>query len=85
MALYRGATYFTTGTAMVNISFPEDKVKCTNCRFIKHEEALKRYSCRATDEILLYPHQGIGQQCPIVFHVQVDKGGRKDESESEQI
>lgn len=83
MAVQKSVSYYTTGTVIMPVSFPEDKVRCSLCFFCKHEEAFKRYSCRVTGELLMYPFQGIGKNCPIIFHKTRTQGGRKDEFEGE--
>lgn len=61
-----GISYYTSGTAIVPVHFPEDKVCCANCIvFCRYEDAFKRYSCRATGEHIVYPFDTIGQLCPI--------------------
>lgn len=61
-----GVGWYTSGTASVEVHFPEDKVCCANCvTFCRFEEAFKRYSCRATGEQLLYPFTTIGAMCPV--------------------
>lgn len=83
MTVRKSVSYYTAGTAMVQVSFPEDKVRCHLCFLCKHEDAFKRYSCRATGELLIYPFQGIGKNCPIIFHENRVEGGQKDELKGE--
>lgn len=59
-----GVTWYTSGTAVITAYFPEDKVTCSNCRYITRRHGL-RYECLLTDEILLYPDEGRGNVCPI--------------------
>lgn len=60
-----GVSWYTTRTAPITISFPEDKVSCSNCvLFCRYEDAYRRYTCRLTQEPLLHPFSGIGWKCP---------------------
>lgn len=64
-----GVPWYTSGTATVDIHFPEDRVCCANCVvFCRYEEAFKRYSCRATGEQILFPFNSRGAMCPIQFN-----------------
>lgn len=63
-----GISYYTTGTAVIKVSFPENATACQYCRFCRADEALKRYWCRLTDEIIVNPYSLYrGAKCPIVF------------------
>lgn len=63
-----GVSYYTSGVASVTVHFPEDQVKCQYCqRYLKYEEFAKRYTCRITDERLLYPFERVGFECPLEF------------------
>lgn len=67
MAFEDGVRYYTYGTVYFKTSFPEDRVVCSYCKFIRSRSDLKRYECILTDEILLYPFDGIGLKCPVIF------------------
>jgi hypothetical protein len=67
MASKSGVDSYAKGIASLNIYFPESKICCNYCLLCRYEEAYKRYSCRATDEWLLNPFIGIGEQCVIKF------------------
>ena len=67
MAFEGGVKYYTFGTAEFRVSFPEDRIVCNYCKFIRPRSDLKRYECQLTDEILLYPFDRLGQNCPIIF------------------
>lgn len=60
-------SYYTIGTATIAVSFPEDKVFCNWCHFIRSEDSLKRHRCLLTDEYLPYPFTGRGNRCPVVL------------------
>lgn len=69
MSVYKNTvSYYTKGIASIVVSFPEDQVKCQYCqRYLKYEEFAKRYTCRITDERLLYPFERVGFECPLAF------------------
>ena len=59
--------YYTTGVATVVVNFPEDRVVCQWCPYCRNEDSLKRWKCLLTDEYLVYPFQGRGNECPVEF------------------
>lgn len=61
----RGVTSYATLVAIVPIHFPDGKIVCSGCRFCRSDEALKRYRCLLTDDILYHPITEIGDHCPI--------------------
>lgn len=64
-------TYYTSARVSTTIYFPEDKVKCYYCRFLKYEHGLDRYRCLLTDEIIYSPHApGLPDCCP----ARIEKG-----------
>jgi hypothetical protein len=67
MPIKNGVSKYASGTASVTVFFPDEKVCCNYCLFCKYEDSYKRYSCRITDEWLLYPFHGIGANCPLKF------------------
>ena len=62
-----GVKYYTTGKAVVVVSFPEDDIKCQWCQFCRGETDLKRYRCRLTNKIIYNPFIGLDDQCPVKF------------------
>lgn len=62
-----GVKYYTTGTARVQVYFPEDLVNCLQCKFCRAEKELRRYRCMLTDDIVFAPDFGVGENCPIEF------------------
>jgi hypothetical protein len=63
-----GVGFYSTGKASITVFFPENEVKCQYChRFLRYEDYAKRYSCRLTDERLLYPFDRVGFDCPLEF------------------
>lgn len=61
----RGVSYYTKGTAVITVGFPEDKTVCQWCRFCRNEDSLKRWKCLLTDEYIVYPFITRGRECPI--------------------
>lgn len=61
MAINRCVRYYTT--AMVEISFPEDRVCCEFCPLL---ETYARAQCRRTGEYIA-DRRGIGYDCPLIF------------------
>jgi len=56
-------SYYTMARATVSIGFPEDRVCCQWCRYLKQERM--RSCCQLTNEVLVYPESGVGNECPI--------------------
>lgn len=65
-------TYYTTGTAEVDIHFPEDDTRCVWCPFCRDEQSLRRYWCRLTNRVVTNPDAfGLPMFCPIKFNEEV--------------
>lgn len=62
-----GVSYYTHGTLFIDVSFPEDKVCCAQCDFCKQKYGMQVFQCFLTQEPILQPEKGIGNQCPITF------------------
>lgn len=61
-----GAKYYTFGVINgLKVSFPENRVSCSECDFARHWEAFGRYECILTHERIMYPYDGVGNECPI--------------------
>lgn len=60
--------YYTTGIATIAVPFPEDRVYCQWCLYVRNEDSLKRHKCMLTNEYLPYPFTSRGNECPIVFN-----------------
>lgn len=56
--------WYSRGTAVVGVYFPEDKVCCRYCRFLRSDAGGARYKCGLTDEILV-KIEWRGQECPV--------------------
>lgn len=67
MSKIEGVSYYTTGYVNIPVHFPENKVSCQWCPYIRYDDGLKRHLCRFTFEFLPYWNTGIGNQCPIDF------------------
>lgn len=61
-----GILWYTKGTVVCKVKFPENQVCCRWCEFIKSESDMGRHRCRLTNEIL-YDIHDIGLDCPIVI------------------
>jgi len=67
----RGVTSYTIAEATIQISFPEDDVKCKWCPFMKHYDGLDRDKCGLTEDIL-FSKEIIGHNCPLTILNQVN-------------
>lgn len=67
----KGVTKYTICNLDINISFPEDEVKCRWCPFLKHLESLDRDRCGITEEIL-YTREFTGYKCPLTILNEVE-------------
>ena len=66
----QGVRWYSKGRVTLAVYFPEDQVKCSECRqFCRYAEAYKRYTCLAlpSQNESLKPFAGILPNCPIVF------------------
>ena len=73
MAFEGGVKYYTHGKAVVSVSFPENRTVCQYCRFVRYYEGLRRYQCMLTEEYLLYPFDGVGNQCPVLLDTEMEQ------------
>ena len=62
----KGVTSYTFAEVTVQVSFPEDEVKCKWCRFLKHYDGIDRDKCSLTEEIL-FSREIIGCNCPLTI------------------
>lgn len=67
MAFKKGVLYYTHAKGEIKVSFPEKKTVCQYCKFSRNEDSLKRWRCLITNEILLYPFDCIGNECPLTL------------------
>ena len=73
----RGVSFYTFGTALIKVGFPENEIKCGYCPFIKEEYGLKRHKCILTDE-MLYSIEIRGRKCPLVFTGEIEEVDKKE-------
>lgn len=62
-----GVDYYTKGYGTVCVFFPEDRVTCQWCKYVRNEDSLKRHRCLLTGEYLVYPFTGRGTECPLII------------------
>ena len=60
-----GIRYYTMAKATITVAFPENRVLCQYCPHCRAEQALGRYFCRLTGDILYTPFDGVGENCPL--------------------
>lgn len=64
-----GVSFYTTGTAKINVHFPENDVRCKWCPFCRAEENPGRYWCRLTNDMIYNPnYAGLPEFCPITIN-----------------
>lgn len=63
MELPGKVSYYTKAKCTLEVGFPEDRVCCQWCRYLKQERM--RSCCQLTDEILVYPEKAVGNLCPM--------------------
>ena len=62
----RGVTSYTFAECTIQISFPEDEVKCKWCPMLKHYDSIDRDRCLLTNDIL-FSKELIGHNCPLTI------------------
>lgn len=67
MTQHKGVSYYTSGTAVLRVHFPEDKICCYWCPFRDFDYGTKQYQCKLTNELLVYPMTNVGSDCPVVL------------------
>ena len=76
----KGVSYYTTAEVTIEVSFPEDEIKCKWCPLLKHYDSIDRDRCQLTDEILV-SREIIGSRCPLVIRKMNElKGAEENES-----
>lgn len=68
-----GVSYYTWGTAILHVPFPEDMTRCQWCPYVRNEDSLKRHRCLLTGEYLPFPFTSRGNQCPVAFEEEEDE------------
>jgi len=56
--------YYSSRTAEITVSFPEDYIYCQYCDHLQYEYQFKKYRCPFTRELILYPFDSVGDDCP---------------------
>ena len=67
----KGVTSYTFAEVTVQVSFPEEEVKCQWCPFLKHYDTINRDRCELTNEIL-FSREIFGHNCPLTILNTVD-------------
>ena len=62
----RGVSSYTFAECTIQVSFPEDEVKCKWCPFLRHYDGLNRDRCSLTEDIL-FSVELIGRNCPLTI------------------
>lgn len=57
--------YYSRGRTELTVYFPEDEIKCRYCPFCRAEEALGRFWCRLTNDMIYNPYSELGDKCPL--------------------
>lgn len=60
----RGTLWYTKARATLEFFFPENKVECKYCRYLRADANGARYKCTLTDEILGRIDR-MGTMCPV--------------------
>ena len=66
--------FYTWGTAVLRVPFPEDMTQCQWCPFVRNEDSLKRHRCLLTGEYLPFPFTSRGNECPVVIDNEEEDG-----------
>lgn len=72
----KGVTNYTIAECTINVSFPEDEIKCRWCPFMKHYDGIDRDKCGLTDDIL-FSKELRGINCPLTIINTVSEGDLK--------
>ena len=75
MAKGDGVTWYTYGYATVTVPFPEDKVCCRYCPYMRADAGGARHKCGLTGDVILRLDM-CGAHCPVVY----SKEGQEDGS-----
>ena len=62
----KGVLGYTFAECTIQVSFPEDEVKCRWCPFVRHYDGLDMDRCELTNEIL-FSKEIIGHNCPLTI------------------
>jgi hypothetical protein len=68
-----GVSFYTHGTANIDIYFPENDVRCVWCPFCRAESDLRRFWCRITNHMVYNPDcAGLPEFCPIKINKETE-------------
>lgn len=62
----KGVLSYTFAECTIQVSFPEDEIKCKWCPMLKHYDTIDRDRCLLTNEIL-FSREIIGHNCPLTI------------------
>ena len=74
MAKGDGVTWYTIGTATVPVAFPEDRVCCRYCPYMRSDAGGVRQKCGLTGDVI-YRLDMLGYHCPVVISKDGDIDG----------
>ena len=70
----KGVSYYTHGTASIDIYFPEIDVRCVWCPFCRSEADLGRFWCRLVNHMVYNPNYAeLPEFCPIKINDNTNK------------
>ena len=70
----KGVSYYTHGTATIDIYFPENDVRCAWCPFCRAESDLGRFWCRLTNHMVYNPdYPNLPEFCPVTINRETEK------------
>ena len=58
-----GVSFYETGTAEIEVHFPNGDLKCKYCPFLSSNER----SCQLNKKPVYYPNKYLGAFCPLKF------------------
>ena len=65
----KGVSFYTHGTATIDIYFPENDVRCKWCDFCYPESDMGRFRCRLTNHTVYNPNYAeLPEFCPITIN-----------------
>jgi hypothetical protein len=70
----KGVSYYTHGTAKIDVYFPEDDIRCKHCDFCYAESEMGRFRCRLTKHMVYNPNYAeLPEFCPIKINEEKEK------------
>lgn len=68
-------TFYTVGKAVIPVHFPNGMAHCQWCPYLRYHEGARRHQCALTNELLPYPFDGRGNECPVTFDAKEKEDG----------